>query len=430
MSNSMDPKRSRADSGRPPIRLLLDTSFCLALIRDTLPGSTGLFDGYVPGEVAISSISVAALQARVQNSSDPTRNQRALEQFLMPLLVIDFDAAAAQRLGQISAWWEDSSHVDATQAQLLAAQAICLNATLATAQPALYAPVPELRIDASLLEPPKTSQPAHSLASAGSIIPSRSRSASGTIIAIGSHDMTLDLLADSLHAEYPETTLVSAHVGSLNGLLALRRGEAHLAGTHLLDEKTGRYNIDYIERLLTSSGMDIVLLGFVKRVQGLIVPAGNPKAIFALADLLRDDVIFVNRQPGAGTRVLLDHALKNHTLKNQSPTSDRIKGYANEASSHLAVATLVANGQVDCGLGIQAAAQAYGLGFVPLFDERYDLAIPTRHYESSLLEPLLDLLRRPVSDFLQRVAALGGYDTENMGTVMAELHADPATPAT
>ncbi len=420
MSNSIDPKPPRGDRGQPPIRLLLDTSFCLALIREALSVSTALFDRYVPGEVAISSISVAALQTRVKNSSDPIRNQRALAQFLMPLLVVDFDAADAQRLGQITAWWEDFSHADATHAQLLAAQAICRNATLATAQPALYAPVPDLRIDASLLEPPQADQKPVASATASPIMMSRSDTASGTIIAIGSHDMTLDLLADSLHAEYPETTLVSAHVGSLNGLLALRRGEAHFAGTHLLDEETGRYNVDYIERLLTSSGMDIVLLGFVNRIQGLIVPAGNPKAIVALADLLRDDVTFVNRQSGAGTRVLLDHALKN-----QLSTSDRIRGYDNEASSHLAVATLVANGQADCGLGIQAAAEAYGLNFVPLFDERYDLAIPTRHYEGPLLRPLLNLLRRPASGFLQRVAALGGYSTENMGKVVAELHARP-----
>ena len=240
----------------------------------------------------------------------------------------------------------------------------------------------------------------------------------GTIIAIGSHDMTLDLLADSLHAEHPGLTLVSAHVGSLNGLLALHRGEAHLAGTHLLDEKTGRYNVDAVQRTLTAHGMDVVLVGFVNRIQGLIVQAGNPKAIMTLADLLRDDVTFVNRQPGAGTRVLLDY-----TLKSQSATGAQIRGYGHEETSHLAVATLVANGRADCGLGIQAAAQAHGLGFVPLFEERYDLAIPTRHYENALLAPLLDLLRRPTSDFLRRVGALGGYDTQNMGKVMAELHA-------
>jgi molybdate-binding protein/predicted nucleic acid-binding protein len=414
MATSTGSVHSSSDRGQRPIRLLLDTSCCLALIQGASSTPSTLFDGYLPGEVAISSITVAALQTRVQRSVNPTCNQQALEQFLMPLVVVDFDAAAAQQLGQIAAWWQDASDPNATHAQLLAAQAICFNTTLATAHAELYAPVPGLRIDASL-----TAQPQFKHAPAPSAAPS-TRPTPGTIIAIGSHDMTLDLLADSLHAEHPEVTLVSAHVGSLDGLLALRRGEAHLAGTHLLDGETGRYNTDHIERLLTAHGMDMVLVGFVNRIQGLIVPAGNPKAITTLADLLRENVTFVNRQPGAGTRVLLDYALKR-----QSATGAQVQGYDNEESSHLAVATLVANGQVDCGLGIQAAAQAHGLGFVPLFDERYDLAIPRRHYESPLLAPLLDLLQRPTSDFLNRVAALGGYDAENMGKLMAELYAEP-----
>ena len=157
-----------------------------------------------------------------------------------------------------------------------------------------------------------------------------------TIVAIGSHDMTLDVLADQLRRRRAELTLSSAHVGSLGGLLALQRREAHLAGSHLLDEETGDYNMDYIRRLLTPHGVHVVLLGFVEREQGLIVPKGNPKAIYAFDDLLREDVVFVNRQRGAGTRVLLDHALKQRGLDPR-----RITGYERQEYTHLAVAATV-----------------------------------------------------------------------------------------
>lgn len=237
-----------------------------------------------------------------------------------------------------------------------------------------------------------------------------------TIVVIGSHDMTLDLLADHLRRADLQAGLSSAHVGSLSGLLALQRGEAHLAGSHLLDEETGEYNVGYIQRLLTPHGVKVVLLGFVNRVQGLIVPKGNPKKVSVLEDLLRDDVVFVNRQRGAGTRVLLDYELKRRQLD-----ARQIQGYARQEYTHLAVAAAVKSGAADCGLGIMAAARALDLDFMPLINERYDLVIPTQYYESSLLQPLLTLIRTQNSAFIQAVIALGGYETGQMGKVLAEL---------
>lgn len=237
-----------------------------------------------------------------------------------------------------------------------------------------------------------------------------------TVVAIGSHDMTLDLLADHLRRAYPQAGLSSAHVGSLSGLLALQRGEAHLAGSHLLDEETGEYNIGYIQRLLTPHGVRVVLLGFVHRVQGLIVPKGNPKGVTTIDDLLRPDVVFVNRQRGAGTRVLLDYELKQRQLNPR-----QIQGYERQEYTHLAVAAAVKSGAADCGLGIMAAARALDLDFIPFTNERYDLVIPTEHYESSLLQPLLTLIREQNSAFRQAVTALGGYATGEMGQVLAEL---------
>ena len=233
-----------------------------------------------------------------------------------------------------------------------------------------------------------------------------------TIVAIGSHDLTLDLLADELGRRQPGWRLSSANVGSLGGLLALGRGEAHLAGSHLLDEATGEYNLPYIRRYL--AGVPVRVIGFVRRVQGLIVPRGNPKGIRDLADLTRPDVSFINRQRGAGTRILLDYRLKQAGI---SPR--QIQGYERQEFTHLAVAAAVASGAADCGLGILAAARALDLDFVPLDEERYDLIVPARFYDEPLLAPLLAIVRDPA--FQARVEALGGYTAADMGKVLAEV---------
>jgi putative molybdopterin biosynthesis protein len=238
-----------------------------------------------------------------------------------------------------------------------------------------------------------------------------------TIVAIGSHDLTLDLLAQRLAevgADSPGggVRLSSANVGSQGGLVALRRGEAHLAGSHLLDPQTGEYNVSYIRRYLPDTPVNLVTL--VGREQGLIVPARNPKRLRTLADLGVPGVTFVNRQRGAGTRVLLDFELGKIGLSPQE-----IEGYDREEYTHLAVAAAVASGVADVGLGIAAAARALGLDFIPLFHERYDLVIPQVYYVSPLLKPLLRLLDD--GRFRAQVAALPGYDVAHMGEVVAEL---------
>lgn len=230
-----------------------------------------------------------------------------------------------------------------------------------------------------------------------------------TIFCIGSHDLTLDLMSQFL-AEH-DRRLASANVGSQGGLVALRRGEAHVAGSHLLNPETGEYNISYIRQYMPNIPVKVVAL--VGRDQGLMVRRGNPKAIKSLEDLTKPQIQFVNRQRGAGTRVLLDYHL---SLMAISP--GHVVGYSQEEYTHLGVAAAIASGRADCGLGIAAAAQALDLEFIPLFQERYDLVIPKQFAESDLLMPLFGLFtdRR----FREAVAQLPGYDVSVMGTTVLE----------
>jgi putative molybdopterin biosynthesis protein len=233
-----------------------------------------------------------------------------------------------------------------------------------------------------------------------------------TIVAIGSHDLTLDVLANLLRRIHPDLTFASSNVGSMGGLIAIKRGEAHLGGSHLLDEETGEYNVSYVKRMLP--GEEVVLLHLVYRQQGLIVKKGNPKGVHTLEDLLRDDISFINRQRGSGTRVLLDYEMKRHRL---DPA--RVNGYQREEFTHTAVAAAVQSGRADVGLGIQAAARALKLDFIPLLKERYDLVMPRRFYESALLQPLLEAINSP--EFKAQVDKLGGYDTSSTGKVLARI---------
>ncbi|HLF88755.1 MAG TPA: molybdopterin biosynthesis protein [Anaerolineales bacterium] len=233
-----------------------------------------------------------------------------------------------------------------------------------------------------------------------------------TIFAIGSHDMTLDLLAQYLAGK--GRRLVSANVGSQGGLVALKREEAHLAGSHLLDPETGEYNLSYIQRYLPE--VPVVVITLVGREQGLIIPRGNPAGVRGIADLAGQGVRFVNRQRGAGTRVLLDYHLSTLGIE-----PEQVQGYDQEEYTHLAVAAAVASGRADCGLGIAAAAQALGLDFLALFQERYDLIIPEAHYNSPLLAPLLEMLAD--GPFREAVAKLPGYNVTQMGKIITRMEA-------
>lgn len=228
-----------------------------------------------------------------------------------------------------------------------------------------------------------------------------------TIVAMGSHDLTLDLIAERLPRR--GRRLTSANVGSLGGLIALSKNEAHVGGSHLLDPETGAYNLTYIRQYLP--GRTVNLVGFIRRTQGLLVASGNPKGIRDLNDLTRADLAFVNRQRGAGTRVLLDFLLRQAGIDATS-----IRGYTQETYTHLTVAAAVAAGQVDCGMGIEAAAAQYELGFLPLAEERYDLVVPEEHFRSPVFQPVLDVLADAALH--RAILALPGYALPEIGQVL------------
>jgi putative molybdopterin biosynthesis protein len=239
------------------------------------------------------------------------------------------------------------------------------------------------------------------------------RDIENTIVCIGSHDNALDVLGNYLKKKHPEFTLSSAHVGSMGGLLALKRREAHLAGTHLLDEETGEYNVSYIKKMLPDAGT--VLVNLVYRTQGFVVPKGNPKGIKGFEDLVRENVVFVNRQAGAGTRLLTDLHLKKLKID-----PEKVKGYHHEEFTHMSVAAAVLSGAADTGLAVLSAARALDLDFVPIAQERYDLAIPREFYNTPMLRALLGIIRQD-KDFREQIIAMGGYDVSEMGNVIATL---------
>ncbi len=233
-----------------------------------------------------------------------------------------------------------------------------------------------------------------------------------TVVIVGSHDNTLDVLADEIRAERNDVRISSSHVGSLGGLMAIKKGGCHMAGAHLLDPEDGTYNVNDVRRLL--AGIPLRLVNLVFRDQGLIVARGNPKGIRGIEDLARDDVTMINRQGGSGTRILLDYRLRELGI---SPAA--LHGYADEEFTHMAVAVAVLSGTADAGLGIHAAARALGLDFVPVVTERYDLVIPDVHFDLHPVRVLLETIR--TERFKARVRALGGYHTERTGEVVAEI---------
>ncbi len=229
------------------------------------------------------------------------------------------------------------------------------------------------------------------------------------LICVGSHDNVLDLLADELMGLPRAFRLISAHVGSMGGIAALKKGVCHMAGMHLLEEDSGDFNFAFLRKFYPEGR--ITLLNLAIRQQGLIVPAGNPRGVKGVENLKSQGLRYINRQRGAGTRILFDWHLKRAGLK---PAD--VDGYAKEESTHMAVAVNVLTGAADCGMGIYAAARALGLDFVPLARERYDLAIPEHFWDDPRILAVRHMLQRDA--FKARLENLGGYETGLTGQIM------------
>ncbi len=224
------------------------------------------------------------------------------------------------------------------------------------------------------------------------------------LVSIGSHDMSLDILATHLA---PNLGLSSAHVGSLGAIMSIKKGEAHFGGIHLLDPDTGTYNISYVDKYLKGTGA--VLVNLVKRTQGLMVQKGNPKNIKGIKDLVGKSI--ANRQKGAGTRVLLDYLLQQENIEGSN-----ISGYEREYFTHLGVASEVKSGRADAGMGIFAAAKAMDLDFIPLYEENYDLLITKEFYQSEQYAVLLEKIKS--DKFKLEVESLGGYNLAECGNII------------
>ena len=228
----------------------------------------------------------------------------------------------------------------------------------------------------------------------------------GTIFAMGSHDLALELLVDQLRQDIRTPNLVAISVGSLDGLIALRQGFCQLSGCHLFDPVGGEYNTSYVRHIFAGMSMHVVTLAH--REQGLFVAPGNPHNIKGLTDLGREDLTFINRKSGSGTRLWLDQHLKMLGMN-----ITKIKGYEQDVSTHSQVAQAIMDGSADLGLGVLAAARKFELDFIPLFIERFDLVIPDERYHDPLLTPALEIIQD--LEFRQAVSALGGYDTSHTG---------------
>lgn len=229
-----------------------------------------------------------------------------------------------------------------------------------------------------------------------------------TIVSTGSHDLSMDVLHSLLRKKNPERFLVSSHVGSMGGILAIQKGEAHIAGVHLFDEESGEYNQSYVEKYMKDK--EVVLVQLVYRQQGWFVKKGNPLGISSVRDLVQPGITYINRQRGAGTRLLFDYLLKQEAVDR-----DGIYGYSREAVSHLSVAAAVAGGTADVGLGIYSAAAAMDLDFIPVAEERYDLLMSQAFYHSSQGKELLACIRS--EEFASEMEALGGYSCRDSGKV-------------
>ena len=230
-----------------------------------------------------------------------------------------------------------------------------------------------------------------------------------TLVVIGSHDPLLDELADMLHLENPDLHMSSSHVGSMGGIMAIRRGEAHAAGCHLLDTTDGSYNRSFIKKYFPKGGVHLV--SCVGRQQGLMVAKGNPLNIQKFSDIARNGIRYVNRQNGSGTRILTDYLCKQEKLDTAS-----IYGYDREELTHTSVAAQIVSGSADAGMGIYSAAKLYDLDFIPICIEEYDLIIPDHAWDTPMVRSLLTILKSDA--FREKILSLGGYTVDNPGEVI------------
>ncbi|MBQ7283795.1 MAG: molybdopterin biosynthesis protein [Oscillospiraceae bacterium] len=227
-----------------------------------------------------------------------------------------------------------------------------------------------------------------------------------TVVAIGSHDLILDVIADLMPTEYPGNFLTSTHLGSMGGLMALKRGEAHIAPTHLLNEEDGVYNVAYLKKIFNQP---MALIKGVNRIQGIIVKKGNPLGIKTVNDLV--GVSYINRQRGAGTRVLFDYLLKKEGI-----AAEEIKGYDREGATHMAVAAAIGGDSADAGMGILSAANALGLDFIPVGNEEYDFAIPVKYLDLPHVQKFISVLKS--EQFKEKLEQLGGYSADKIGEIV------------
>ena len=230
-----------------------------------------------------------------------------------------------------------------------------------------------------------------------------------TLVVIGSHDPLLDELADMMHIQDRNVYLSSAHVGSMGGIMAIRRGEAHAAGCHLLNTENGEYNIAFMKKYFPRGG--VKLIRCVGRQQGMMVAKGNPLNIQKFSDIAREGVRYVNRQKGSGTRILTDYLCKQENVN-----VDAIYGYDREELTHTSVAAQIVSGSADAGMGIYSAAKLYDLDFIPICIEEYDLIIPDHAWETPMVQQLIATLKSDA--FKDKILSLGGYTVENPGEVI------------
>lgn len=308
----------------------------------------------------------------------------------------------------------DMSYTTEEIAKLLKISKLTVYDLIKKGELASYRVGKQMRVDASELEAYK--QRARMVPAAERPIPVPSpvqapASPAGSVVITG-HDIGLDILAKHMEKKLPGIRPLRSFVGSLDSLISMYKGEADIVSTHLLDGDTGEYNIPYIRKILVGSSYLVVNL--LIRNAGLYVQQGNPHGLKAWADLGRTGLRLVNREKGSGARVLLDEQLRLHGIK-----TGQLIGYHNEQTNHLGVATQIASGEADVGVGIEKTASIVGqIEFIPLIQERYDLVMLKTPGNELWIPALLQILQSEA--FKKELQAISGYDLSRTGEILFE----------